>query len=110
MNICNKTIANLVDVCVCFNDQDAFYIERLDRYMGHGFGMADNLFAAHYGDSFVYGVDMLGPNPGEALEPTPEGAKVVQVGNGQPESYYIVLVHGEKCETMSEKRKAAWGF
>lgn len=59
--------------------QDAFYIERLDKYMGHGFGVADPLFAAHFGESWVYGVDMLGPHPGEALEPTLEGAKVLQV-------------------------------
>lgn len=63
-----------------YTSQDSFHIERLDKYMGHGFGIADNVFAAHFGEGFLYGVDMLGPHPGETLEPTLEGAKVLQVG------------------------------
>lgn len=51
--------------------------------MGHGFGMTDNVFAAHFGEAFLYGVDMLGPHPGETLEPTLEGAKVLQVSGSR---------------------------
>ncbi|CAM9698165.1 unnamed protein product [Scytosiphon promiscuus] len=65
-----------VEACL---EQDSFHIERLDKYMGHGFGMPDNVFAAHFGEAFLYGVDMLGPHPGETLEPTIEGAKVLQL-------------------------------
>ena len=59
--------------------------------MGHGFGVADTLFASHFGESWVYGVDMLGPNPGEALEPTLEGAKVLQVSRGVNLRVFVVL-------------------
>lgn len=95
------------------HEQDGFYIERLDKYMGHGFGIADNLFAAHFGDSFLYGTDMLGPHPGESLEPTPEGTRVVQVSPNYSCSRFrraVVFLFWSSPKKGSVRQAISFGF
>ncbi|CAN0197566.1 unnamed protein product [Ectocarpus sp. 6 AP-2014] len=95
-----ETDLTVQQVEACLEQQDSFRIERLDGYMGHGFGMADTVFASHFGEGFLYGSDML-THPGETPAPTVEGEKVIQSSlRGDLSSAFVRLLDATERECL----------